>query len=70
MPMIRLAPFTALIATLAAGSQAQSLRERMQQGVRRSSRGPSAPPAGLGERGLFGRSHDQRTDAAGDASKA
>jgi hypothetical protein len=37
--MIRLALFTALIATLAAGSQAQSLRERMQKGVAKAQQG-------------------------------
>ena len=40
MPLARLALLTALIATLAAGSsQAQSLRERMQQGASKVQQG-------------------------------
>ena len=56
MPMTRLALLTALIATLAAGSQAQSLRERMQQGVSKVQQGA------VGAAGRIGESVDSSVD--------
>jgi hypothetical protein len=47
--MTRLALFTTLIATLAAGSQAQSLRERMQQGVSKVQQGAAGAAGRSGE---------------------
>jgi hypothetical protein len=54
--MTRLALLTALIATLAAGSQAQSLRERMQQGVSKVQQGA------VGAAGRIGESVDSSVD--------
>ena len=42
MPLTRLALLTSLAVVLAAGSQAQTLRERMQEGVSRAQQGASA----------------------------
>ena len=47
MPITRLALLTALIVTLAAGSHAQSLRERMQQGVSKVQQGASEVQKGV-----------------------
>jgi FlaG/FlaF family flagellin (archaellin) len=47
MPITRLALLTALTVTLAAGSHAQSLRERMQQGVSKVQQGASAVQNGV-----------------------
>ena len=47
MPMTRLALLTALIVALAAGSHAQSLRERMQQGVSKVQQGASEVQKGV-----------------------
>ena len=49
MPTTRLALLTALIVTLAAGSQAQSLRERMQQGASKVQQGAAGAAGRIGE---------------------
>ena len=56
MPTTRLALLTALIVALAAGSQAQSLRERMQQGASKVQQGV------VGAAGRIGESVDSSVD--------
>ena len=63
MPITRLAPLTALAVMLAASSHAQSLRERMQQGVSKVQQGASEVQKGVaGATGRIEESVDSSVD--------